>query len=188
MRYAAPPLGELRFAAPQDPLPTEGVLDATKVRSQSHMQKARRCGGWLGAWRADVDGQFGNICLAKNPEDWSMKPNPRFTPGEDCLFLNVFAPSGAQEGGKLPVMFFIQGGGFGSNSNANYNASDLAREGNMVVVSINYRVGPYGFLQAKEVMEEGSLNNGIQDQIKALEWVRDYIEKVSTGVYTSEMQ
>lgn len=77
-------------------------------------------------------------------------------------------------------MFFIQGGGFGSNSNANYNASDLAREGNMIVVSINYRVGPYGFLQSKEVVEDAgaSSNNGIRDQIKALEWVKEHIDKV----------
>src|SRR5262245_37833253 len=109
-----------------------------------------------------------------------MKPNPRFTPGEDCLYLNVFAPSNATAGAKLPVMFFIQGGGFGSNSNANYNGSDLAREGNMIVVSINYRVGAYGFLQSKEVNEDdrADTNAGIRDQIKALEWVKEHIDKV----------
>lgn len=75
-------------------------------------------------------------------------------------------------------MFFIQGGGYNSDSNANYNGSDLARNGNMIVVSINYRVGPYGFLFSKEVEEEGGLNTGIQDQIKAFEWTRKNIEKV----------
>ncbi|KAF2194297.1 para-nitrobenzyl esterase [Zopfia rhizophila CBS 207.26] len=150
IRYAAPPLGQLRFAAPQNPPEKMEVQDASK---------------------------FGSICLPKDPTDWTMRPNPRFTPAEDCLFLNVFAPSSATTESKLPVMLFIQGGGFGSNSNANYNGSDLAREGNMVVVSINYRVGPYGFLQSREVEKGGSLNNGMKDQIKALEWVRDNIEK-----------
>lgn len=107
-----------------------------------------------------------------------MKPNPRFTPGEDCLYLNIFAPSNTSASAKLPVMFFIQGGGFGSNSNANYNASDLAREGRMVVVSVNYRVGPYGFLQGREI-EEGGSNAGVRDVVKALEWVREYVGKVS---------
>ncbi|KAF2467343.1 triacylglycerol lipase-like protein [Lindgomyces ingoldianus] len=150
IRYAAPPLGQLRFAAPKNPLNTTGIQDASK---------------------------FGSICLPQNPTDWSAKPNPRFQIAEDCLFLNVFAPSNATASSKLPVMFFIQGGGFGSNSNANYNGSDLAREGNMVIVSINYRVGPCGFLQSEEVVKEGSLNNGMKDQIKALEWVRDNVEK-----------
>jgi len=76
-------------------------------------------------------------------------------------------------------MFFIQGGGFTSNSNANYNGSDLAKEGNMIVVSINYRVGPYGFLQGKELGEEESTNVGIRDQITALEWTKKHIGKVS---------
>lgn len=61
----------------------------------------------------------------------------------------------------------------------NYNGSDLAREGNMIIVSINYRVGPYGFLMSEEIDEEGALNAGIKDQIQALEWVRDNIAKVS---------
>jgi carboxylesterase type B len=75
-------------------------------------------------------------------------------------------------------MFWIQGGGFTSNSNANYNGSELARNGNMIVVSLNYRVGPYGFLLSKELEEEGSTNVGFRDQIKALEWVREHISKV----------
>lgn len=107
-----------------------------------------------------------------------MQPNKRFTVGEDCLFLNVFAPSAATTESSLPVLFFIQGGGFGSNSNANFNGSDLAREGDMVVVSINYRVGAFGFLQSQEVLDGGSLNNGIKDMVKALEWVKNNIRSV----------
>ncbi|KAK7180473.1 carboxylesterase [Paraphaeosphaeria sporulosa] len=151
MRYAAPPLGELRFRAPVDPLPSKPntIQDASK---------------------------FGNICLAQSPDDWTYKPTKRFTVGEDCLFVNVFAPEGKKKG--LPVMFFIQGGGFTSNSNANANGSDLARIGDMVVVSINYRVGPYGFLMGDEVVNGGgSTNNGIRDQLKALEWTKKHVSK-----------
>lgn len=65
---------------------------------------------------------------------------------EDCLFVNVFAPSNATSDSKLPVYFFIQGGGFNTNSNANFNGSGLIMAGDMdlVVVNFNYRVGPYG--------------------------------------------
>jgi carboxylesterase type B len=78
-------------------------------------------------------------------------------------------------------MYFVQGGAFSSNSNANFNGSDLAREGNMVVVSLNYRVGSYGFLWGEEVQKGvGKGNSGIRDVIMGLEWVRDQIALVST--------
>lgn len=77
-------------------------------------------------------------------------------------------------------MYFVQGGGFISNSNANFNGSDLAREGNMIVVSLNYRVGPYGFLWGEEVKEGvGKGNAGIRDVVMGLEWVGDHITNVS---------
>ena len=77
-------------------------------------------------------------------------------------------------------MYFVQGGAFASNSNANFNGSDLAREGNMIVVSLNYRVGPYGFLWGEEVEEGvGKGNAGIRDVVMGLEWVRDHITDVS---------
>ena len=97
---------------------------------------------------------------------------------EDCLFLNIFAPTNATSQSKLPVLYFIQGGGFQSNSNANFNASDLAKFGNIVVVQINYRVGPFGFLQSKEVKAQGSLNAGLRDQIQGLKWLKQYIASV----------
>ena len=100
---------------------------------------------------------------------------------EDCLFVDVYAPTNAaQSGKKLPVYFFIQGGGFAELSNANYNGTGLVEASghNIVVVTFNYRVGPYGFLAGKEVEEGASLNNGLKDQIKALEWVQKYIHTV----------
>jgi carboxylesterase type B len=84
-------------------------------------------------------------------------------------------------------MFFIQGGGFQSNSNMNFNGSELALFGNIIVVQINYRVGPYGFLQSREVQTGGSLNNGLKDQIHGLTWVVQHITFVSLEPTTNKL-
>lgn len=93
--------------------------------------------------------------------------------------MDIYAPTNATKGSKLPVMFFIQGGGFAANSNPNFNGTGLvlASEMNMIVVTHNYRVGPYGFLASQEVLEGGSVNNGLKDQRKAMEWVQKHIEE-----------
>ena len=92
----------------------------------------------------------------------------------------MFAPSKATADSKLPVYVFIQGGGFNSNSNANYNGASLidAAKGDMVVVNFNYRVGPYGFLAGREIAANDSLslNNGLKDQRQALKWVQQHIK------------
>ncbi|GKT56033.1 lipase 1 [Colletotrichum tofieldiae] len=150
IQYAAPPVGDLRFAAPVDPVQT-GLVNATV---------------------------HGPICPPQQPNDWTVSSiNPRFTVDEDCLYLSVTAPSKAKNNSKLPVVFFLQGGGFGSNSNANWDASEIASDGNVIVVQMNYRVGMYGFLQSEEVRAGGGLNAGIKDMIKALEWVQTNIAK-----------
>lgn len=91
----------------------------------------------------------------------------------------MYAPTNAAAGSRLPVYFFIQGGGFNSLSNANYDGSGLisAAEHEIVVVTFNYRVGPYGFIASREISESPSatVNNGLRDQRKALEWVQSYI-------------
>lgn len=106
---------------------------------------------------------------------------------EDCLFLDVYAPSGATGSKGLPVYFYIQGGGFAVNSNANYNGAGLIKASgdNIVVVTFNYRVGPYGFLAGEEVDARASLNNGLKDQRKALQWVHKHISKVRGYHYVS---
>ncbi len=107
---------------------------------------------------------------------------------EDCLFIDIYAPTDARTSQKkLPVYFFIQGGGFASLSNANFNGTGLieASDFNIVVVTFNYRVGPYGFLASEEVQEGASLNNGLKDQLKALEWVQKHISKVCRDSLTS---
>lgn len=93
--------------------------------------------------------------------------------------MNIYAPSNASSDHPLPVFFFIQGGGFNGNSNPNYNGSGLieASNHNIIVVNFNYRVGPYGFLASEEVVKGGSINNGLKDQIKALQWMQKHISK-----------
>lgn len=95
--------------------------------------------------------------------------------------MDVYAPTNAvAQNKKLPVYFFIQGGGFAALTNPNYNGTGLinASGNNIVVVTFNYRVGPLGFLASKEIQSQASLNNGLKDQRKALEWVRKHISKV----------
>jgi carboxylesterase type B len=89
-------------------------------------------------------------------------------PGEDCLNLNVWTPDPAARG--LPVMVFIPGGQFEVGTGATYDGSRFARDG-VVCVTINYRVGPEGFL----ALRDGHPNLGLLDQVAALGWVRDTI-------------
>lgn len=98
---------------------------------------------------------------------------------EDCLYLNVFSP---QKSGRFPVMFWIHGGAFtmGSGMYSLYDGSRLAAEQEVVVVSVNYRLGPLGFFALPELAAEDPDNStgnyGLMDQIRALEWVHDNIE------------
>lgn len=172
MRYAAPPLGPLRFSAPVDPLNTTGVLDADRVLPPCPT---------LPLQGLTTIYQHGLICLATNDSP------SRNTTSEDCLFIDVYAPSNATTASPLPVFFFIQGGGFNSDSNSNYNGSGLIKASgdNIVVVNFNYRVGPWGFLAGQEVLKGGSVNNGMKDILMALNWVQKYIGQVYTPPTTT---
>jgi para-nitrobenzyl esterase len=148
--FAAPPLGALRFRAPEPHPAWAGVRDALEPGPTS-IQNAMLMDQFLG--------------VASEPQD------------EDCLFLNVFTP--AADGARRPVMVWIHGGAFvmGSGSSMMYDASTLVERGDVVVVTINYRLGALGFLHLAglDAAYAGSGNNGILDQIAALEWVRDNI-------------
>ena len=145
--YAAPPVGDLRFAAPQDP-PSLG-----RIRADHH----------------------GPLCLA------TSAPPRASDRSEDCLYLNIYAPTSIDVFEPLPVYFFIQGGGFNDLTNPSYDGAGLIRASNhsIIVVAINYRVGPYGFLSSSEVASSAtaSLNSGLLDQIQALKWVQKHISK-----------
>ncbi|CAN8106481.1 unnamed protein product [Discula destructiva] len=141
IRYAAPPVGSLRFMPPQDP-PHVG----TPQPANEHAK----------------------VCLGTN------KPANDTTTSEDCLFLDIYAPSNATTASKLPVFFFIQGGGFNQNSNPNLNGTGLvtASGNNIIVITINYRVGPYGFLTDGDKITP---NIGLLDQRHAMEWVQKHV-------------
>ncbi len=157
--YAAPPVGERRFAPPRASEPWTGERDATRPGPVAP-QTPSMLEQLLGASEARVD--------------------------EDCLYLNVFSPdasgsdgSGSDASGAgRPVMVWIHGGGFagGSGSIPWYDGTNLARRG-VVVVTLNYRLGVFGFLHLEQLGEgfEGSGNAGILDQVAALGWVRDNI-------------
>jgi para-nitrobenzyl esterase len=98
---------------------------------------------------------------------------------EDCLFLNVWTP--ALDGARRPVMVWVHGGSFnmGSGSQPMYDAANLARRGNLVVVTINYRLGALGFVHLRELLgaqaDRADANNGLRDQVAALRWVQENI-------------
>lgn len=153
--FAAPPVGPLRWKAPQP---------AAK---------------WTGVLKAD---HFGASCMQgpNTPMGPWTKEYMYVTPAsEDCLYLNIWTPK-ASAGAALPVLVYIYGGGFSSGSGdvPVYDGEALARTG-MVVVTFNYRVGPFGFLAHPELTAESdhhaSGNYGLMDQIAALHWVADNI-------------
>jgi carboxylesterase type B len=90
------------------------------------------------------------------------------TVNEDCLYLDVFAPADATTDSKLPVWFFIQGGGYAGDTDENFNFTEAILKSNysMVAVQINYRVGAFGFLASEEIRQNGDLNVGLLDQRK----------------------
>jgi para-nitrobenzyl esterase len=127
---------------------------------------------WTGTRNAD---QFGAACMQRAGGDYWHRGAGT---SEDCLFLNVWTP--AKSGDKLPVLLYIFGGGFvnGEGSEPRYDGESMARRG-IVAVSINYRLGIFGFMAhpdlSKESAHHASGNYGLLDQVAALKWVRQNI-------------
>ncbi|KAI2622819.1 sterol esterase [Xylaria nigripes] len=99
---------------------------------------------------------------------------------EDCLTINVQRPAGTRADTKLPVLFWIFGGGFELGSPTSYDATGLLLAGvdlqkPFIFVAVNYRVGGFGFLPGKEILADGAANLGLLDQRMGLEWVQDNI-------------
>jgi para-nitrobenzyl esterase len=125
---------------------------------------------WEGVRTAD---KFGNACIQRGAG--TAKGNDRAT-GEDCLYLNVYTAAKSNE--KRPVMVWIHGGALTSGSGSIYNGEALAKKG-VVVVTVNYRLGVFGYFAHPELTKEsdhnGSGNYGLQDQVAALQWVQKNI-------------
>jgi carboxylesterase type B len=157
------------------PIPNAGTFTANAYLGIPYAQ-AQRWQNPLPAnpWTAFQATQFGNEC--PQPELCNPGDPP---PSEDCLYLNVWTPTGATPSSKLPVLVFIHGGAFfmgtGGTSTADpYDGTYLAASQNVVVVTFNYRLGVLGFLATSD-MQSGAGNFGFRDQIMALRWVRQNI-------------
>lgn len=154
--YARPPLGPLRFRAPEPAEPRAGLRDALRFSPAAPQlgTEAGPAGRLFRLIRGGVD--------------------------EDCLYLNVWtaAEPGGGPGAGWPVIFYIHGGAFllGAGSTFLYDGSEMAR-GGAVVVTFNYRLGPFGFLDLTRLAPEAGIpaNLGLLDQLAALAWVRENI-------------
>jgi carboxylesterase type B len=108
---------------------------------------------------------FGNPCPVR-----ASANGPR-SETEDCLYLNVFRPTSARPGARLPVYFWIHGGGLTNGSGNQHDGSFIVARTGAIVVSINYRLGVFGFL-ANPLLSDEAGNYGLKDQQAALQWVR----------------
>lgn len=141
IRYAAPPVGDLRWRPPQPASP------------------------WAGVQSAD---HYGNRCPAA-----ASSNGPR-SETEDCLFVNVQRPAGLAPGARRPVYVFIHGGGLQNGSSNQADMAPIVSLTGVVGVSLNYRLGPFGFLGLPALTAESgeSGNYGLMDQQAALRWVQ----------------
>ena len=164
--YAAPPVGNLRWRAPQDPAPWEGVRSCTEFAPMAMQPR-----------NSEIYNSLSQI-IGFHDYKISLRDNFRDAVSEDALYLNLWRPAGGGE--KLPVLVYVHGGALqtGQPWYADYRGEGLARRG-VIVVNFGYRLGVFGFLATEELAAEdpnGSTGNyGLMDQVKALEWVRDNI-------------
>ena len=146
--FAEPPVGDRRWRAPQNKQPWPGIKDALEYGP---------C-----AIQSTIPGDIGELIgIATH------------TTSEDCLYLNIWTPQTDTQ--KRPVMVWIHGGGntVGAGSQPRVNGEHLSRMGNVVIVTINYRLGALGFMHAPALGATG--NEGLLDQVAALRWVRNEI-------------
>ncbi len=162
--YATPPVNSLRWREPQPLENWSGIKDCTSYTHSAYQSAAEE-------WRTDIPTPYGKEFNIRKEE----------TPSEDCLYLNVWMPINAlEQEEKLPVLCIIHGGGFESGSGGIpvLEGTNLANEG-IVVVTVNYRLGIFGFFAHPELTEESPLhtsgNYELLDQICALHWIQDNI-------------
>ncbi|XP_068017759.1 fatty acyl-CoA hydrolase precursor, medium chain-like [Melanerpes formicivorus] len=151
--FAKPPVGPLRFSEPQPPAPWKGVRDATSYPPMCLQEKA------VGQHLSDLT--------------TNRKEKVVLQVSEDCLYLNVYTPVSAEAPEKLPVLVWIHGGGLAVGAASSYDGSALAAFENVVVVTIQYRLGIAGYFSTGDEHARG--NWGYLDQVAALQWIQENI-------------
>ncbi|KAF2005775.1 alpha/beta-hydrolase [Amniculicola lignicola CBS 123094] len=165
--FAKPPTGQLRLKPPQPLTSALGTIDASGT--------AKACPQFFFSADAD-DFPSGVLGVVLNTPLFQTVTNA----GEDCLTINVQRPVGTTASSKLPVLFWIFGGGFELGSTSMYDGTSLVLESVLqgkpiIFVAVNYRVGGFGFLPGKEILADGSSNLGLLDQRLGLQWTADNI-------------
>jgi len=169
--FAAPPVGDLRWRAPQPAAHWEGVRKADQFGPNC------TAGGGAGGRGGGRGKSPGGGDKGPAPAKAAAPAGP--APSEDCLYVNVWTPAKAA-GDRLPVMVWTYGGGFtgGSGAEGRYDGEAMAKKG-VVVVTYNYRLGLFGFLAHPELTKESghnaSGNYGMMDLAAALRWVQKNI-------------
>ena len=154
--YAKPPVNELRWRAPQ---PIENDKEIIKATS------------------------FSDICFQNRSFVDYSEEKENYVGSEDCLYLNIHSPRNLAEDESLPVMVWIHGGGNTTGAGSAYDFSRLASEQKVIVITINYRLGPFGWfyhpslIETTDSKEDKSGNFGLLDQILALKWVKKNIKE-----------
>ena len=164
--YAKPPVGDFRWKAPVAPDSFDGIYQADKFAAICPQRKQEVDGPQMGF-------NYGKEFYANSEYEREHS--------EDCLYLNIWIPSNAKPGDDLPVAFYIHGGAFmgGYSSEEEFDGESYAKKG-IILVTIGYRLGVFGFLAHPWLCEENEKNicgnYGILDQIAALNWVYENID------------
>ncbi|KAJ7699486.1 alpha/beta-hydrolase, partial [Mycena metata] len=186
VRYAAAPTGPLRFRAPTAPARVPDVQNAT-----TPAQQCWQAPGLNSTTRSRmIEPEYTLAVQGKRHQD---KRDTDGISDEDCLFLkcvvrlsfvwtpifenSVHVPTVPKSNALLPVIVYLHGGGYDAGNISLYPTQDFVSlsGGEVIAVSVQYRLGVFGFLAGKKVKEEGDLNAGLLDQNFALQWVQKYI-------------
>lgn len=172
--YAEPPVGPLRFKPPATKKPWADVLDVTGAKEPPLCVQINADNFGAQAKGFDPKKQLEGVKITGGAIALGFEYEGK-KDSEDCLVLNIYAPAEATPDSKLGVMYWIHGGAFyaGGTQIPSYDGSVLASEGNVVVVTVQYRLGVYGFLHAATKEIPG--NMGLRDMVEGLKWCKDNI-------------